>query len=251
MKTGSIYRIWRDDMSYIGQTRQDPQTRIRAHFKQGGSPRLDNAIRKYGADAFQYEILEADIPVDALSEREIYWIKHFNSVSPNGYNLTHGGEGGSPSEETRYKISEANKSKIISEATLRKLSESLKGKPKSAEHRRKLSEANLGKWQPDSAVERTAAANRGRSPWNKGKSLSAEHKRKLSEAGKGKPRSAETRRKISESKKGRPLSAEHKRKIAAAHRRRMLKMRQGSPLLKKESLSLHESSPLQLYLFEI
>ena len=49
MKTGCIYRIWRGDMSYIGQTRQDLQTRIRAYFRQGGSPRLDNAIRKYGA----------------------------------------------------------------------------------------------------------------------------------------------------------------------------------------------------------
>ncbi len=79
MKTGCIYRIWRGDMSYVGQTLQNPQTRIRAHFKQGGCPRLSNAIRKYGADAFQHEILEADIPADALSEREIYWIQHFNS----------------------------------------------------------------------------------------------------------------------------------------------------------------------------
>ena len=79
MKIGYIYRIWRGDMSYVGQTRQDPETRIRAHFKQGGCPRLSNAIRKYGADAFQHEILEADIPADALSEREIYWIQHFNS----------------------------------------------------------------------------------------------------------------------------------------------------------------------------
>lgn len=178
MKTGCIYRIWREDMSYIGQTRQDLQTRIRAHFKQGGCPRLDNAIRKHGADEFQHEILEADIPADALSEREIYWIQHFNSVSPNGYNLTHGGEGGSPSEETRHKISEANKGRLPSEATLRKLSASLKGKPKSAEHRRKLSEANLGKWQPDSAVQRTAEANRG-------KRLSAETRRKISDANKG------------------------------------------------------------------
>ena len=274
MKTGCIYRIWRGDMSYIGQTRQDPQTRIRAHFKQGGSPRLDNAIRKYGADEFQYEILEADIPADALSEREIYWIQHFNSVSPNGYNLTHGGEGGTPSLETRYKISEAHKSKIISEATRRKLSESLKGKPKSAEHRRKISEANLGKWQPDSAVRRTAEANRGKplsaehrrklSEANKGKSPSAETRRKISKAlkgrspwNKGKPHSAETRRKISEIKKGkpsplrgRPLSVEHKQKIAAIHRRRIAKLQQGTAVERKDSLSLHESSPLQLYLFE-
>ena len=195
MKTGCIYRIWRDDISYIGQTLHDPKTRIRAHLRQAGSRHLGNAIRKYGVDEFQSEILEADIPADALSEREIYWIQHFNSVSPNGYNLTHGGEGGSPSEETRAKISAANKCRFPSEETLRKLSASLKGKPKSAEHRRKISEANLGKWQPDSAVRRTAEANRG-------KRHSAETRRKISEAQKGKRLSAETRRKISAANKG-------------------------------------------------
>ena len=72
MKTGCIYPdLAGIDMSYIGQTRQDPQTRIRAHFRQGGCRRLDNAICASMAQMhlFQYEILEADIPVDALSER--------------------------------------------------------------------------------------------------------------------------------------------------------------------------------------
>ena len=281
MKTGCIYRIWRGDMSYIGQTLGNPQARIQVHFKQEGSVRLGNAIRKYGVDEFRYEILETDIPADALSEREIYWIQHFNSVSPNGYNLTYGGEGGIPSAETRDKISEANKGRLPSEATLRKLSASLKGKPKSAEHRRKISEANKGKWQPDRAVQMTAEANRGRQGWNKGKPLSEEHKRKIAEAKKGKPHSAKhrqklseankgkppwnkgktlseaTRRKLSEARKGKPsplkgkiLSAQHRQKIAEAQRRRMYRVRKDKSIWEKDKLGENESSHLQLLLFE-
>ena len=271
MKTGCIYRIWRGDMSYVGQTLQDPATRIRAHFTQGGCPRLSNAIQKHGADEFQHEILEADIPADALDEREIYWIQHFNSVSPNGYNLTYGGESGLRSIETRDKISEANKGRFPSEETLQKLSASLKGKPKSPEHRRKLSEANLGKCQPDSAVQRTAEANRGkrRSPETrqkisdgkkgqpsplKGKPISEEHKQKISEAQKGKPRSPETRQKISEGQKGkspwnkgRLLSESHRRKLSearkgkrlsATHKRKISLAKTGKPSpLKGRTLS--------------
>ena len=216
MKTGYIYRIWRDDMSYIGQTLYDPQKRIRAHFKQDGSPRLGNAIRKYGADAFQHEIIEADIPADNLSEREIYWIQHFDSVSPNSYNLTYGGEGGIPSDETRYKISEASKCRYPSEESLQKLSEALKGKPKSAEHRRKIGEANRGKFVAPSTRQGISEANKGRR-------FSEAHCRNLSEA-----------------LKGRKLSAEHRRKISEALKRRV----------SWNKSKVEKSSPHQLLLFE-
>lgn len=92
------------------------------------------------------------------------------------------------SEETRKKISEANKGenhpmfgKTHSKETKKKMSEAKKGKPRkpfSKEHKEKISEANKGKKQ---------------------KPFSEEHKRKLSEAKKGKlrnPLSKETRKKM-------------------------------------------------------
>ena len=104
-RTGCIYRIWNtiNDMSYIGQTIQPIENRIRAHFSgKQGCRRLKRAIEKYGADSFKHELLEDNIPVHYLSDREIYWISYFNTISPNGYNLTYGGDGpGIPSEETR------------------------------------------------------------------------------------------------------------------------------------------------------
>ena len=71
------------------------------------------------------------------------------------------------SEETRRKLSEANKGKVLSEETRRKLSEAHKGKLVSEETRRKRSEANKG------------------NQWNVGKVRSEETKKKMGESKKG------------------------------------------------------------------
>lgn len=50
-----------------------------------------NAIRKYGREAFSVKLLER-VPRQDLDDRERYYIKAFNSIFPNGYNLTEGGK---------------------------------------------------------------------------------------------------------------------------------------------------------------
>lgn len=52
---------------------------------------LNAAIRKYGRDAFEVERLET-CERENLDEREQYYIQHYNSMYPNGYNLTRGGK---------------------------------------------------------------------------------------------------------------------------------------------------------------
>ena len=52
---------------------------------------LHRAIRKYGVENFAFDVVE-ECQQDALQEREIYWIKYYNSFG-NGYNMTSGGEG--------------------------------------------------------------------------------------------------------------------------------------------------------------
>lgn len=48
------------------------------------------AFRKYGLQNFSFEIIE-ECSIDKLNEREQYYIKYYNSLVPNGYNLTLGG----------------------------------------------------------------------------------------------------------------------------------------------------------------
>lgn len=62
--------------------------------RKGFTYAFSNAIRKYGSDAFDHEILEiCHSPKEGL-EREKHWIEKFKSITHlNGYNLTNGGDG--------------------------------------------------------------------------------------------------------------------------------------------------------------
>ncbi len=56
------------------------------------------SIKKYGLENHEFEIIE-ECSIDQLDEREIYWIKQYNSVE-EGLNLTYGGDGGRKSKES-------------------------------------------------------------------------------------------------------------------------------------------------------
>lgn len=76
---------------------------------------LRYAVKKYGINNFSCELLEWCEDANKLNEREIYWIKHYNSMDPLiGYNMTEGGhgiQGHIHSEETRQIISEASRNR--------------------------------------------------------------------------------------------------------------------------------------------
>lgn len=83
---------------YIGQT-QFPRRRQGEHrkaAKQGKPGKFYNAIRKYGWDSFDYEVLftvfedDSKIKQTILDEKEMYYIEKYDSFK-NGYNMTIGG----------------------------------------------------------------------------------------------------------------------------------------------------------------
>ena len=175
---GSIYKITNtvNGKAYIGQTRHDAEkTRIPIHFAGKGNRVIKNAIKKYGKDAFTYDILHDGIIPEFLNDLEKETIEKFNTVAPHGYNLTTGGEGTSFSLETRRKISEVHKGRKRSPEACRKMSEAHKGRKLSDETRRKMSEAHKGKKRTDEHCRNLSQANRG-------KKLSLETRRKISDA---------------------------------------------------------------------
>jgi len=103
------------------------------------------------------------------------------------------------SEETRKKISEGNKNKILTEETKKRMSDAHKGKIRSEEHRRNLSEAL--KNPSEETRRKRSEAQKGEKNHNYGKTASEESRKKMSEAHKNP--SEETRRKKSEASKGR------------------------------------------------
>lgn len=104
-------------------------------------PKLNNAIKKYGWDAFETIVLET-YPVeiaDAISDiREIYWVAELDGYT-QGYNCTRGG-GGKYSHERRV---ESNK-KIW----------------ECPERRRKASERTKLQWADKNFVAKNTAANK-------------------------------------------------------------------------------------------
>ncbi len=158
---------------YIGQTIRPVDVRWRCHCQKGNA--LFNAINKYGKENFTIEEIDRACSINELNEKEIFWIKELNCVAPNGYNLRLGGEsGGRHSEETRKRISEASKGRVVSEDTRKKKSIMFSGENNPA----------FGK------------------NYNQGKECSPETRDKISKAHTGMKRSEETCRKIGESKKG-------------------------------------------------
>jgi len=84
--------------------------RFRCHISEAFSSKknqshyLNNAIRKYGVDDFVVELIEC-CEIDKSDEREIHYIKEFNSLYPNGYNLKNGGSVFTHSHESKKRVS--------------------------------------------------------------------------------------------------------------------------------------------------
>lgn len=193
---------------YIGQsTKDDPN-----YF--GSGTYIRRAVKQYGIENFNKEILCECNTREEMNELEIKYIKEFNSKSPNGYNLSDGGDSGpglfgdrNPSK--RPEMKEKARKRMIGDRNIskrddikRKISEKLKGSKKN------ISEEGM-KRLVETSRERFNNNNPMSHPEFKEKLLevvkSDEYKKKMSEATSGtkngmygKKHSEETKRKISE-----------------------------------------------------
>lgn len=114
---------------YIGQSINFP-CRVNKYINTncgGIGNKIKNAINKYGFENFILEFLyigdiDTDVKItkEILNKLEIHYIDIFNSIE-NGYNLTGGGMGSYKrvvTEETRLKLSQANKGKSSKKTTI-------------------------------------------------------------------------------------------------------------------------------------
>lgn len=132
---------------YIGQTRHSLEHRKIAHLrcaKKGVDTHFYQAIRKYGADNFEWEIICSTNDKQRLNELETFYITKFDSIK-HGYNMVDGGDNNVMDiESVKTRHDEIMKSPEVR----KKISESMKKLRKekgfSEEHRRKLSESAKG-----------------------------------------------------------------------------------------------------------
>lgn len=92
MEMVGIYSILnrKSNKRYVGQS-VHIATRIHSHFKALSNHHHQNTTlqKDYDNDYrfFTYEILETDVAIDKLSEREAYWSNYYSSFNPAlGYN---------------------------------------------------------------------------------------------------------------------------------------------------------------------
>lgn len=113
-----IYKVTNtiNDKVYIGQT-ENVETRwnyhLRDYLRSSDSLRFKSPLyddmKEYGVDKFTIEELEG-VDKDNSYIKEKFWIKELNTLYPNGYNLTSGGEKGKfYSDITKERIGEKTK----------------------------------------------------------------------------------------------------------------------------------------------
>ncbi len=202
---------------YIGQTINNLKDRKADHINKANNHpdrnnHFCNALRKYGVDSFNWEVICICPNIDSLNEREQYYISYYNAIK-DGYNLTTGGLNYIVSDESRKKMSKASLGRKVSTKTREKMREASLGRTFSKETREKLRQSNLGKIRTPETRKNISLANLGR----KHTPESIEKMSGKNNHNYGKKHSEKTRERISKAKLGHSVSRETREKLSKAN----------------------------------
>lgn len=164
-----------NNKKYIGQSKELNE-RWRKHISELNhhshhNDYLQKAWNKYGADCFNFYVLEY-CSVDELDIREIYYIELYNTVNRDyGYNLKSGGQfGGSVySEDTRQKMSESVKSSY-NQSLIEKRKQDALNQWSDPEIKEKIIGKNngmYGKHHTDESKQKMSKNKKGRPSYNR------------------------------------------------------------------------------------
>ena len=95
---GLIYKVTnlKNKMIYIGLTSRTLDQRKKEHYYKAFSDSKNKksdfhkALKSFNKSDFKWEIIENNIPIKDLPNKERYWIKYYNSYK-KGYNMNSGG----------------------------------------------------------------------------------------------------------------------------------------------------------------
>lgn len=146
-KICGIYKITNPNGHiYIGQSINVLGRISRHKCSKKGQNRIERSIQKYGNKNHTFEIIEI-CEENILDEREIFWIKHFDTWNTDhGMNLKEGGKNGKgrASDETKAKLRETHLGWKHSDVTKKIISENSKKYRHTPESLKKIIDFNLG-----------------------------------------------------------------------------------------------------------
>jgi hypothetical protein len=180
--------------SYVGQTTVGMAKRWAGHIKERRNRVFSHAIRKYGVEFFAHQVLSVASSQEQLDNLEKLWIILLQTKTPNGYNLTNGGEAGT----LGYRHTPESLALITAASA---------GRKASPVTREKLSKIHIGKKMPRSGVEKMAASKRGK---KQSSETIAKRSAAMSKVMLGKKKSDSHRRNIGLAQKGKKQTAERK-----------------------------------------
>lgn len=176
----------------------------------GSGQLLHKAIKKYGVENFEKEILEYCTDKKHMNEREIFWI-NITDAQKLGYNIADGGHGGNTyTEETKQRISRLYKNRYIAPETIEKRKITRSKNPekyKLSEERKKIiGDQHRGKIISDKQKKLTSERMKKFDNYSEKFLLQQKSENKIGEKNPmwGKQASVETRKKQSESHKKNP-----------------------------------------------
>ena len=215
---GYIYLIidTTNGKQYVGQHHYDKEE-LDPNYH--GSGHIIKKIYNKRPETLKEEYLKTCFTQTEMDEWEKYFIFTNDTLYPNGYNLRDGGNGKLFSEESIRKLIESHKGKMCGE------NNPFYGRKHSDETKKKISEANKGKqkWSDEDKIKMSVSRKGkfcGENSPNYGKHPSEETRRKMSEKRRGennphygKRMTEETKKKLLDIHLGKPLSDEIKEKI--------------------------------------
>jgi group I intron endonuclease len=155
MKVFSVYKATNkiNGKSYVGCT-GDYTLRLYHHKRSALQLNEQNsmfyrALRKYGWDAFEWEIICQSLDGEyTMNFLEPYFIEQYDTYK-NGYNMNKGGNG--------TLLYPTGRKTIITEETKKKISETLMGHTHSEETRKKIGLSGIGRKHTDEAKKKISA----------------------------------------------------------------------------------------------
>lgn len=97
---------------YIGQSIQNPNQRRLEHTNDSKYTKktyhFHNALRKYGVDAFTWEVIDTAMSIEELNLLEEKFVAQYDSIN-NGYNIRQPGNNKKHNPESIKRMSEAQK----------------------------------------------------------------------------------------------------------------------------------------------